>query len=167
MDSQTFALILAWVVIVLLSFGMSALLRDVRLLQASSSSARMSYAIAAGEVAPSIASVDYGGAPLLLLFADGDCRHCEDAVSELEVLPADLKSVIVVKSEISAPKPTFPATVVVAPSAFETFRVTAIPTAVLVDSTGRVVTASPVGGRDRFRMFMRNHEDFIREEERV
>jgi hypothetical protein len=157
MSVQASALALAWVAILLLSFALAGLYRQIRILS------RSRYHLGPigpvrGTAAPSLGDyfTEHSGMRLLL-FVDSTCSSCRVALEEADRLGG------------VSPHPTLMAVfdgatngyqsdnMVVIPDAHDAFAeydVQVRPFAVLVDAAGLIVAAQPVGSREALRRFV-------------
>lgn len=135
MSFQTTALLLSWVAILLLAMVVAGLVRQVHALAQGAPQAS-GLGPAPGSRAPEFDRVGHG----LLLFLDRDCGTCADVLTAAEALHTPAKAIFAGQP----PETTLPA-VADAPDLFDAYGVPATPFAVVVDPTGRVRAAEPVG----------------------
>lgn len=153
MSFQTSALILSWVAILLLALVVSGLIRQIHALSAGGGQRPGSLGPLPGAPAPGVDRLAPDRRrPVVLLFLSADCRTCAEALDEagragpdgvpLRVLYAGAGPAV---GDLPLPVDTGQAEL------FERYDVIVTPFAVVVDRTGLVVSAEPVGSRAALR----------------
>ena len=84
MSLELSALLVAWIVIILLAFALSGLMRQMRMLQDAIGFRRVTVGPAVGSFASSLNDTRLDG-PTVLLFLDNDCEVCTRAADELAI----------------------------------------------------------------------------------
>ncbi|TNY37083.1 TlpA family protein disulfide reductase [Thermomonospora catenispora] len=155
MDFQTTIVLLTWAAIALLAFVVAGLVRRVHLLAGGGRPADPGPAV--GAPAPHFARLapDPAAERTLLLFLDADCGACPRVLAELRAIRAERGRPLPVAALYAGRAPREPAEDVAVhaeeASLFEEYRIPAVPFAVLVDRSGRVRAARPVGSPEALR----------------
>lgn len=151
MGFETTVLLLTWVAIALLAFVVSGLVRRVHHLSTGVRTAELGPA--PGSAAPEFGRLSAGttgtAGRTLLLFLDADCGVCPQVLAELRDVLAGVGRPPAVAALFAGPalEGGHEGVAVFADEAalFDEYRIPAVPFAVLVDGSGRVRTARPVG----------------------
>lgn len=154
MEFMTAALLLTWVVLAVLAFGLAGLLRQLRDVQAS----LRAHADVTGEpTAPAVVWPIQGQGLAIVLVADDTCPICADLIPELpavaEAAPTDVDVVVVASGSSTKWQDASPdrVRVVTAPDALRGIDPGWRPALLAIDDSGRVLAAEPVGNRGQFR----------------
>ena len=154
MSFQTSALILSWIAILLLALVVSGLIRQVHALSAGGGRRPGSLgpppgspALGVGRLAPDRRW------PVVLLFLSEDCRTCAEALDEAgRTGPGGVPLRVLYAGAAPAAAADLPVGVDARQAElFERYDVIVTPFAVVVDRSGRVVSAEPVGSRAALR----------------
>ncbi|MFI0448761.1 hypothetical protein [Actinomadura sp. 6N118] len=153
MSFQNSALLLSWVAIVLLALVVAGLVRQVHALSQGppGSAGQSPLGPAAGTRAPGFDRLGPG----LLLFLDVDCGVCVEVLDEAGSLGRPIHAIF------AGAAPEAPGITVLAnerDGLFEDYAVPATPFAVLVDASGRVRAAQPVGSTEALRELLGDTE---------
>lgn len=158
MDVETTALLLAWIAILLLALGMSGLLSQIHALKLQDRwKPDPPIGLLPGSAAPGgELGIFEQGSRTLVLFADTDCQACSEVVPVFADLidrtSHDLHGTIVSRAVLTRNGMIPPSLRAVQhPRLFDAFRITAVPTVVLIDEMGAVVRTEPVGSVERVR----------------
>ncbi|MBA9004893.1 MULTISPECIES: hypothetical protein [Thermomonospora] len=149
MGFETTILLLTWAAIALLAFVVAGLVRRVHLLASGDRPADPGPA--PGTPAPHFARLapDPAAERTLLLFLDADCGVCPQVLAELRAIRAGQDRPPPAAALYAGRAPEEPAGHVTVHAGeaglFEDYRIPAVPFAVLVDRSGRVRAARPVG----------------------
>jgi hypothetical protein len=145
------AVILAWIVILLLSFTMAGMVRQLHALTTQGAGGRVvSWAAAVGHPAPASLGHPYSRQrPTVVVFASSDCATCEQVVRALPELASERPGSVefVVAYRAGAFELDHRGVTVRTDQAgvFGDFHVPALPFAVVVDVSGRIAQAEPLG----------------------
>ncbi|MFC7729231.1 thioredoxin domain-containing protein [Actinomadura keratinilytica] len=146
MSFQTSALLVTWAVLLLLALVVAGLVRQVHALGRGAPPAAL-LGPAPGAPAPGFDRLGPG----LLLFLDRDCGVCEEVLAAAGSLGRPVRAVF----SGPAPDGAVPGAAAVLADEhdglFAAYRIPATPFAVLVDGTGRVRAAEPVGSPEALR----------------
>lgn len=152
MSFEGTALLLAWIAIMLLSFAMAGLLRQIQVLRMGMRGpGRLGPALGARP----LASLP-GGRPwsrrTVMLFLDRRCETCTELLPQAEAMVAPGMDVVAVYAA-DGDGFTNGALTVLSNEAelFERFRITVTPFAVVLDESGSVSVAEPIPSVARFR----------------
>lgn len=152
------AILLAWIAIILLAFGLSGILREVRELRGFLAGSGPEDQLSIGKQLSAevirLVPLDEPGIHVLLL-ASTTCLSCEEVVPAALALPDRLPTLTVTvafRESQSKWMAQPPSRVVQSDAAFESLGVEIVPFAVVMDSHGRVLAAEPVGSRERLEM---------------
>lgn len=157
MTLEASGLILAWLAIVLLSFAVAGLSRQLRILaNAGERHTRLGPVI--GHPAPTF-STFVGSTPgtKMLLFVDAACTSCVQALNVAEQLSfdsPDLRFIAVFDGEPNGYQPERIQVIPNASEAFAAYRVAVKPLAVVVGADGSVLGSRPIGSEDALRAFV-------------
>ncbi|GAA4919624.1 hypothetical protein LX16_4327 [Stackebrandtia albiflava] len=154
MDFVTSALILSWLAILLLALVMSGLVRQVHRLSRGMTGSPRGIGLPAGADAPDAAAL-LGGAGVLL-FLSRECRSCTEALDEAARWVRETEDAPPVHAVYGGTAPDdgpLPASGE-RRDLFEDYDAVATPFAVVVDATGRVARAEPVGSRKAVRALL-------------
>lgn len=161
MSLESSALLLAWAVIVLLTFGMAGLLRQMRFLTQAlrdrgetSVQAIGAPSVEIGRAAPAeLADVIDTREPAVVVFSSGECGSCTERLSDLESLSSpDQVALVAVYAKdgiasnshrISKREGRY--------DLFSKLGITMTPFGIAVDHTGVIVHARALGSRDSVR----------------
>lgn len=165
MDFRTSALILAWAAILILSFAMAGLLRQVRYMSGPSPP-RRSIALPKDVVAPPLPVTPDGTewkGPWLALFLDASCRSCERALRQAESQALSLNGELEVLALFRGSADEFrPARVKVVENAndtFDRFQVPFTPFGVVISQDGRIAGSAPLGSEEALsQLLQETHE---------
>lgn len=159
MTFESALLLLSWLAILLLAFGMSGLLAQVRELQGSVTPAAPQVGLTPGVLAPGIAGwIGASELGTLVLFADMDCSTCGEIVPAFQAVDSEAgpDRIVVMRSLEGHPDqlrlqqvPT-----VEDAGAFAAYRISMVPTAVAIDPSGRILYTQRVGSRLLLNQFM-------------
>ena len=161
------ALLVTWIAILLLAFGMSGILRQLRALQASRST--VPFGLPSGLRAPRLTGVDdrWPHRSSLLVFMDTACSSCERLLGELGQVAEEVTDKIDLAVVFpSASKHTVPPNVRLFTSqaeAFEQFEVPLVPYAVALREDGVVLGGGPVGSIELLRRRVKELMDLAQE----
>jgi hypothetical protein len=151
MSFQTSALILSWIAILLLALVVSGLVRQVHALSSGVVQRRPeSVGLPAGTPAPGFTRLAPAppAAPLVLLFLDPHCGTCTEVLTEAagRVGPGGPEFRVLYRDSAPARATGLPITVLDGQAElFERYDALATPFATVVDPTGRVLRAEPLG----------------------
>lgn len=159
MSFQTSALILSWIAILLLALVVSGLVRQVHALSNGVAQRRPErVGLRPGSSAPGFARLAPvpPTVPLVLLFLDRDCGTCAEVLAEAAG-QADRVGVEfrMLYRDSAPPQAGLPVTVLGGQAElFERYDALVTPFATVVDPTGRVLRAEPLGSRAAMRRLL-------------
>lgn len=149
MSFQTSALLVTWAVLLLLALVVAGLVRQVHAL-GQGVPRPVPLGPAPGSPAPAFDRLGPG----LLLFLDRDCGVCMEVLAAAGTLGGPVRAVFSGPAPAEAAAADSAALTVLAEERdglFAAYRIPATPFAVVVDDTGRVRAAEPVGSPDALR----------------
>ena len=147
MSFQTSALIVTWIALVLLSFVVAGLVRQVHALSSGGAARQGPAGLRAGDAAVGLDVLGVEG-PAVLLFLRATCSTC---VEVLDAATAEVGGRMPVAAVYEGRAPDVPPGVVAVGEQgrlFSAYGALATPFAVLVGPDGRIAAATPVGSRD-------------------
>lgn len=154
MSFEQSAILLSWIAIGLLAFGMSGLLRQIAALRHGPDAGTFTSSLVS-QHAPEIEDLEFSQ-DTVILFGDSNCPACRliwPIAREHTESRAQPRLVIVTKPDVESPS-VGDAEVFIDASAFESFRIPVTPFAVLVDRTGVIRAAEPMGAPELFASFL-------------
>ncbi|XTZ14791.1 TlpA family protein disulfide reductase [Micromonospora echinospora] len=160
MSFQTSALILSWIAILLLALVVSGLVRQVHALSSGMVQRRPeSVGLPAGTPAPGFAGLAPvpPAVPLVLLFLDPDCGTCAQVLAEAadRAGRGGLEFRVLYRDDAPARAAGLPVTVLTGQAElFDRYDAVATPFATVVDRSGRVLRAEPLGSRAALRRLL-------------
>jgi len=156
-SAETSALILAWAAIVILTFALAGLLRQVRLLRTAALGRASTAAVGPelGSLAPELASTDSITAAL---FLEENCPMCDLVRLRLPRLLAatkqDVRPLFIYPNTLSTVAQPDESVLRDRPELFEKFGVRATPHAVIIDTKSRVLLSQPIGSLEALEEFV-------------
>ncbi len=148
MSFQTSALIVTWAALVLLSFVVAGLVRQVHALSSGGAARQAPAGLRAGDAAVGLDVLGVDGGPAVLLFLRATCSTC---VEVLDAATEEVGGRMPVAAVYEGRAPEVPPGVVAVGEQgrlFSAYGALATPFAVLVGHEGRITAATPVGSRD-------------------
>jgi hypothetical protein len=159
MGVETSLLLLAWIAILLLAFGLSGLLRQVRALstQVRGPEARLGPEV--GTFAPRSEALGLvPGNPALLIFVQDVCPTCDAVLERLTAIQGDdagdLSIMAVFRGSTNGFGSTRVKTVANQDELFDQFHIPVTPFGVLLDRDGRIAEARPLGSLALFEQLL-------------
>ncbi|MGH9890786.1 MAG: hypothetical protein ACREA0_02125 [bacterium] len=157
MSFEATTILLAWIAIALLAFGMSGLLRQIRLLASAQALRRVIVGPALGLPAPTLDEGISWQRPTVLLFVDSDCSACSRALTEFAAIAGsevDLDLMAVFRGSANGNRALGVNVLEDRGQAFADFRIPLTPFAVAVTGMGTIADASGVGSEGLLREFV-------------
>lgn len=160
MSFQTSALILSWIAILLLALTVSGLVRQVHALSSGAAPRRPgSVGLRPGAPAPGFARLAPAvpTVPLVLIFLDAACGTCAEVLTEANghVDRPGLELRVLYRDDVPARATALPVTVLGGQAElFDRYDAVATPFATVVDRSGRVLRAEPLGSRAALRRLL-------------
>lgn len=160
MNFETSALILTWAAIALLALAMSGLLRQVRILASTSTSRMAQLGPPIGFVAPGLEADSRGWpTPAVLMFLDMGCRTCQQVLRAFSDVATtnghDVSYVAVFRGDADATAGSRVTMMTNQRTAFDRFHVPVTPFGVVLDGSGVVKAARPIGSTEAMTEFLR------------
>lgn len=157
MDFQSTALLLAWVAIVILSFAVAGLLRQLQLLASADVEAQPARRMGP-EIGQSMSEENVPGGPgrRLVLFVDDSCVSCRGLITDLSATAVPIQppvSLVFPGGRIDGSPEALP-TYEHQTTLFDRLHVPVTPFAVVIDEHERVEAAEPVGSANRLRRLL-------------
>lgn len=162
MSFEGTALLVAWVAILLLAFGLAGLMRQVHLLRHALYGEGLGYPESVpNDILPTIRAKD-SNIPAVLLFVDSECATCQEIIPSIEAaarrIGERLDFVLLFRHAAHTAKSSVHY-IEHQHRLFKALAVTATPTAILVDPSGRVLSRTPIGSIDSLSSFLARVEE--------
>lgn len=158
MSVEASALLLTWIAIALLAFGMSGLLRQIRALQGAQAFRRVTVGPRVGSTAPALEGVNPDWHAAIFLFVDAHCSSCGTALEELNEMAAanrGLAFLAVFKGASNGFRERGGVRILEGQDDAHTrFRIPLTPFAVAVTANGTIADAAAVGSPMLLRVFV-------------